>query len=82
MLRRWRALVFPLFNVLLNAFNFFFHMAASWYLTEDQYGQANALLALFALLSVLGLSVQLLAAKLVSQNKAGGGFPGERLFRR
>ncbi|CAM4217657.1 MAG: oligosaccharide flippase family protein [Paenibacillus macerans] len=79
MLRRWRALVFPLFNVLLNAFNFFFHMAASWYLTEDQYGQANALLALFALLSVLGLSVQLLAAKLVSQNKAGGGFPGGAL---
>ncbi|WP_028530708.1 lipopolysaccharide biosynthesis protein [Paenibacillus sp. HW567] len=76
MLRQWRVLVFPFFNVLLNGFNFFFHISASWYLTEQQYGQANALLALFALLSVLGLSVQLMAAKLVSQNKPGAGLPG------
>lgn len=59
--------MFPLFNVLLNGFNFFFHIAASWYLTGQAYGQANALLALFALLSVLGLSIQLLTAKLVSK---------------
>lgn len=79
MIRQWRSLVFPLFNVLLNAFNFFFHIAASWYLTEEQYGQANALLALFALLSVLGLSVQLVAAKFVSQNGTGGEFSGGAL---
>ncbi|WP_310735668.1 glycosyltransferase [Paenibacillus thiaminolyticus] len=85
MMWQWRSLVFPLFNVLLNAFNFFFHIAASWYLTEEQYGQANALLALFALLSVLGLSVQLVAAKLVSQNSHntqngdGREFPGGAL---
>ncbi|WP_348623424.1 transporter [Paenibacillus peoriae] len=64
---RVRSLMFPLFNVLLNGFNFFFHIAASWYLTGQAYGQANALLALFALLSVLGLSIQLLTAKLVSK---------------
>lgn len=59
--------MFPLFNVLLNGFNFFFHIAASWYLTGQAYGKANALLALFALSSVLGLSIQLLTAKLVSK---------------
>lgn len=53
--------------MLLNGFNFFFHIAASWYLTGAAYGQANALLALFALLSVMGLSVQLLTAKVVSK---------------
>ncbi|MGG1619461.1 transporter [Paenibacillus sp. NRS-1782] len=67
MTNRLRTLMFPLFNVLLNGFNFFFHIAASWYLTGQAYGQANALLALFALLSVLGLSIQLLTAKLVSK---------------
>lgn len=76
MIRQWRSFIFPLFNVLLNGFNFFFHIAASWYLNPQQYGQANALLALFALLSVLGLSVQLVAAKLISQNRTGSGFPG------
>lgn len=60
-------MLFPFFNVLLNGFNFFFHIAASWYLTGAAYGQANALLALFALLSVLGLSIQLLTAKVVSK---------------
>jgi hypothetical protein len=64
---RLRPLMFPLFNVLLNGFNSFFHIAASWHLTGQAYGQANALLALFALLSVLGLSIQLLTAKLVSK---------------
>lgn len=65
--KRLRPLMFPIFNVLLNGFNFFFHIAASWYLTGQAYGQANALLALFALLSVLGLSLQLMIAKLVSK---------------
>ena len=60
-------MLFPFFNVMLNGFNFFFHIAASWYLTGTAYGQANALLALFALLSVLGLSIQLLTAKVVSK---------------
>lgn len=67
MISRIRAIFFPFFNVLLNGFNFFFHIAASWYLTGVAYGQANALLALFALLSVLGLSIQLLTAKVVSK---------------
>jgi hypothetical protein len=46
------------------------------HLNTEQYGQANALLALFALMSVLSLSVQLMAAKLSSQNRSGSGFPG------
>lgn len=64
---RWHALVFPFFNVMLNGFNFVFHMLAGRYLPSEQYGQVNALLALFTLFSVVGLSIQLVVAKLSFQ---------------
>ncbi|WJH27729.1 hypothetical protein N6H13_21340 [Paenibacillus sp. CC-CFT742] len=66
---RWRVFVFPFFNVLLNGFNFLFHIIAGRYLTIEQYGQFNALLAMFTLLSVVGLSIQLVTAKLSFQGR-------------
>lgn len=66
---RWRVFVFPFFNVLLNGFNFLFHIIAGRYLTTEQYGQFNALLAMFTLLSVVGLSIQLVTAKLSFQGR-------------
>ncbi|MGO4531654.1 oligosaccharide flippase family protein [Paenibacillus sp. 2TAF8] len=77
---RWRVVVFPFFNVLLNAFNFLFHILAGRYLSSEQYGQVNALLALFALLSVVGLSVQLVIAKLSLQRADEAVIPAPRII--
>ncbi|WP_145051704.1 oligosaccharide flippase family protein [Paenibacillus xylanexedens] len=77
---RWHALVFPFFNVMLNGFNFVFHMLAGRYLSSEQYGQVNALLALFTLLSVVGLSIQLVVAKLSFYKADRAGLPHPKVI--
>lgn len=77
---RWHGLVFPFFNVMLNGFNFLFHILAGRYLSSEQYGQVNALLALFALLSVVGLSIQLVIAKRSHQKTDEAVLPAPRMI--
>lgn len=51
-------LIFPVLDVLLNGFNYGFHIYTSWYLTKEAYASLNALLALAALIMVTGVGMQ------------------------
>lgn len=58
-----QGLLFPILDVLLNLFNWGFHIIVSWYLVPAAYGTLNSLLALLSLLMVLGVSLQFLTAQ-------------------
>jgi len=59
-------IIYPLLDIPLSALNYAFLVFASWYLTRSDYGIVNSLLALLAITLMIGLSVQTLTAKHVS----------------
>ena len=64
--RARQSALFPILDVLLNAFNWGFHILVSRALLPGDYATLNALLALLALFMVLGVSLQLLTARHVA----------------
>lgn len=64
--RKKQGVLFPVLDVLLNLFNWGYHVLVSWFLLPGDYGRLNALLALLALMMVLGVSLQMLTAKQVA----------------
>jgi len=55
--------IFPVLDVLLNLFNWGFHVLVCWFLVPEAYGRLNSLLALLSVLMVLGVALQLLTAQ-------------------
>lgn len=56
-------ILFPFFDIFLNAFNYGFHIYTSWYLIREDYSILNAHLALLSLLMVIGIALQFNGAK-------------------
>lgn len=58
--------VYPILDVLLNGFNYGFHIFTSWYLVKESYAALNAYLALISLVMVIGIGLQNYSAKVTS----------------
>lgn len=58
--------LYPFLDILLNGFNYGFHIYTSWYLVKSAYGVLNAYLALISLFMVIGIALQNYSAKVTS----------------
>lgn len=58
LLSKYQDVFFPIFDVLLNGFNFFMHIYISWFITLNAYSVLNAALSLLAIMFVVGISIQ------------------------
>lgn len=67
LLTRYQDVFFPVFDVLLNGFNFFMHIYISWFITLNEYSILNALLSFLAILFVMGISIQTFTNKEVGK---------------
>lgn len=77
--RARQSLLFPILDVLLNAFNWGFHVLVSRGLAPTHYAVLNALLALLSLFMVLGVALQLLTARHVAAHGLGAARTLQRL---
>ena len=75
-MKRWKSLLFryqdvffPIFDVLLNGFNFFMHIYISWFISLNEYSILNAMLSFLAILFVMGISMQVFTTKEVAKEK-------------
>ncbi|MGL1893072.1 MAG: hypothetical protein OCD02_15670 [Spirochaetaceae bacterium] len=64
--------IYPFLDILLNGFNYGFHVYTSWYLIKRSYAVLNAYLALVSLLMVIGIALQSYNAKLSAGVKISG----------
>jgi len=62
-------LFFPIFDIALNGFNYFFHIFISWYILPSDYGVLNSLLSFSAILLVAGIAFQTYTAKSIAESK-------------
>jgi O-antigen/teichoic acid export membrane protein len=67
--------IYPFLDILLNGFNYGFHIYTSWYLIKESYATLNAYLALVSLFMVIGIALQSYNAK----NYAGVQISGKEL---
>lgn len=67
--------IYPFLDILLNGFNYGFHIYTSWYLIKESYATLNAYLALVSLFMVIGIALQSYNAK----NYAGVQIRGKEL---
>jgi len=72
LLFKYQDVFFPVFDVLLNGFNFFMHIYISWFISMNDYSILNALLSLLAILFVLGISIQTYTNKEVGKAQNQG----------
>jgi len=63
----YQAILFPIFDVLLNGGNLLIHLYISWFLNPDAYGILNALFSLLFVLMIVGMSIQTYFAKKASE---------------
>jgi len=64
--KNYQAILFPIFDVLLNGGNLLIHLYISWYLNTNAYGILNALFSLLFVLMIFGMSIQTYFAKRIS----------------
>lgn len=64
--QKLNAILYPVFDVLLNGLNFISIVFISKWLTNDNFGIFSALMALMAILFIVGISIQTFIAKGVS----------------
>lgn len=66
---KYQDVLFPVFDVLLNGFNFLMHIYISWFISMNDYSIFNALLSLLAILFVMGISIQTYTNKELGKTK-------------
>lgn len=66
---KYQDVLFPVFDVLLNGFNFFMHIYISWYISLNDYSILNASLSFLTILFVFGISIQTYTTKEVGKSK-------------
>lgn len=66
-MKNYQKLLFLILDVALNGANYFFHIYVSWFLTEEDYGSLNALVAVCTILFTAGVTLQTYTAKTVSE---------------
>ena len=49
--KKYQAMLFPVFDIALNGLNYFFQIFISWYLIPESYGVLNSLLSFLAIIS-------------------------------
>lgn len=62
--------IFLFLDLILNFFNYFFHIFVAWYLIPKEYGVLNSLLSIASILFVVGISVQLLTSKVIANKNS------------
>jgi len=72
-LLKYQAILFPVLDIALNGANYLFHLYVAWHLIPTDYGIANALLSLSALMLVTGVSLQIYTARQVALDAGTGG---------
>lgn len=74
---KYQERIFPVLDIGLNGVNYLFHVFCSWYVSQQDYGQLNALLSILAVLLVAGITFQTYTAKEVAQN----GVTAKRIYK-
>ncbi|AGF54178.1 O-antigen/teichoic acid export membrane protein [Clostridium saccharoperbutylacetonicum] len=67
--KKYQAMLFPVFDIALNGLNYFFQIFISWYLIPENYGVLNSLLSFLAIILVVGIAFQTYTAKEVAKGK-------------
>lgn len=65
-------IIYPFLDILLNGFNYGFHVYTSWYLLKESYAILNAYLALLSLFMVIGIALQSYNAKVSAGIEVSG----------
>ena len=68
-LKEKQAHIYPFFDILLNFFNYGFHIILSWFLLPEDYGVLNAVLSVSIVMMVMGISVQTYTARISAQSR-------------
>lgn len=74
---KYQEKIFPILDIGLNGVNYIFHVFCSWYVSQQDYGQLNALLSILAILLVAGITFQTYTAKEVAQK----GVTAKRIYK-
>lgn len=74
---KYQEKIFPVLDIGLNGVNYLFHVFCSWYVSQQDYGQLNALLSILAILLVAGITFQTYTAKEVAQK----GVTAKRIYK-
>lgn len=68
--KKYQAMLFPVFDIALNGLNYFFQVFISWYLIPENYGVLNSLLSFLAIILVVGIAFQTYTAKEFAKSKS------------
>ncbi len=68
--KKYQAMLFPVFDIALNGLNYFFQIFISWYLIPENYGVLNSLLSFLAIILVVGIAFQTYTAKEFAKNRS------------